>query len=744
MKLLAILLCGTLVIAGCGGGAVAPPEDGTSPGDDTPAGSQFQTTVHESTASSFRASVAFAPAKITMTEDEGTAFAKVECEGCRSEAPGDGAPGIPMLTRVLLVPQGAEVEISDVVPVVGTVHDLLVRPYQAQAGDDSPEYEQPGPISDEAHLWTPPFVHDMDAYASDAPQPPEPVRASPVQSARNVSAVILRVAAGMYEAASRRLTLYSRIDFTVRFVGGSDVFLDPDAGNPFVRSSASLVRMAWNGEAVESETPLAVGEYIEYGEELIILTHPSYRVAADRLARHKNGLGLLTRVFTVNDGPSEPGPDTHDEIKTFLDARHANTLVHASYLLLMGDHFSIPPWNLPTRYHKSGHALVPTDFPYAQINKDPYGDDLFPDVSLGRISVSSATEATSVVDKIIQYESDPPAGTAENPFYKRAALATSFHPSTRDEPPCVEWHRNLIPRAERAIKGLVARGYEVQRLYSAKADQSIAENIPCRLASGSELPFPLRQSDGFTWDAHRDAVISAFDTGNSLICYTGHGGHSKWCEPRFTTDDLRALNNGALLPFVVNASCATGGFGGFAERIVRMPDGGAIGSVGFTRNANSAFTRTLLWSVAEQDCLPPNGAPRLGDLVDCARARMAALADSDVSSELFGRAHTHTRMLQLHGDPTIRLWERAPVTLPAQGIDTSVGVAIEFDYAFPDATITAVEDLGELFVPIGRSPVRDGRVSIDPIVPPSGANPIRYFAVHGDGVAREISVVRPE
>ena len=725
--------CGALILAGCGGGR----------GGEAPFAGPFEEVVLESTAHGFRASVDFSAPRITTTQEAGETFSRVECEGCRAEAPADGSPAIPVFTRTLLVPQGATVEITHVEVTVGGTYDLLLRPFQAREGDDSPEFEQPGPVSEAAYDWVPPFAYNTEAYALDVPQPAAAVRAPPVQSSRHLSLVVLHIAAGNYQAASKRLTLYSRVEFGVTFVGGSDVFLDGAAGNPFHQTNAPLVRRAWNGDAVESSTPLEVDSFIHYGEELIILTAPAYRAEADRLAQHKNARGLLTNVFTVNDGPSELGPDTPQEIRDFLDDRHAHVLVQAGYLLLLGDQSSIPVWNVPTRYHPDG-SPVPTDFPYSLIDKDPLGDDLYPDVALGRLGAASIDEARRMVDKIIQYEADPPIPTPEQPFYGRAALATSFWPSTLGDPPCVEWHRDLIPRAERARGGLVARGYEVQRLYAAREDQSVPANVPCLLSDRSPLPPPLRRVDGFEWNADRFDILAAFASGKSLLLYTGHGKRTGWCDPLFGIGSIPDLDNGDLLPFVIHACCATGAFDGLADYLLRYPKG-AIASVGFTRNANSKFTSRLLWSVCERDCHPSGAVPRLGDLVDCARAEMAELAGALPAAAAYGQAHTHTRMLQLHGDPTLRIWERPPVQLPLQAIDDQIPGVIALAYPVADVTITVFEDLGEVMVPIGRSVVpADGHVTIDPIVEPTGDNPLRFFAHHDDGIAKEIVVLAAE
>ena len=749
MRLFTMLVCGILVVAGCGGGPRA--QDVEQPLQPP----VTQSTIRESTTKAFRGSVVFAATTVTETHEAGEVFAQIECKGCETVAARDGGPGVPIITHRLAVPQGARVVLADVKPVVGEVlQDVLLRPYQAQEGDYSPEYGRPGPISEAARDWQPPFVYDRSAYADDTPQPRAAVAASPIQRARNASFVILRIAAGHYEATSKRLTLYSSVNFTVTFEGGADKFMDSDSGSPFDKGSASLLRSSWNWDAVESEAPFVPKGGTEYGEELLILTHPDFRIAADRLAQHKNNLGLLTSVFTVNDGPTEPGPDGKEAIKAFLDDRHANTLVRASYLILFGDAEHIEPYRLPNRY-RPDEDPYPTDFPYAQINRDPDGDDLYPDVSLGRLSVTAPHNAENVVNKIINYELEPPVESLSTPFFRKAALAVTFWQIAEDRP-TVEHPRALIARAERTIDELESRGYEVQRIYSAEQPLTSA-NTPTFTSDGvTELPPPLRPADGFPWDGDRDAVVAAFHAGNSIMIYTGHGHYQGWEAPAFTTTRFPYLSNGRLLPFVVNACCAAGGFDypkqGFAEAIVRRFNGGGIASVAFTRDANSNYTAAMLKGVTS--ALRPAivtelgaaaRAPRFGDIVDHARALMAERATADMDTQRSARAHTHVRMLELFGDPTLRLWQGPPIFLPEEGTDYVADDRIGFAYPLVGARITAVEDRDGSIVPVGRATVgTDGRVSIDPIVEPSGEYALRFFAVHAEGIAREITILQPE
>ncbi len=242
MRCIALVAVGLLVpvlsLGACGGGDASK---------EAPRG--LQLTVHESTAARFRASVAFGPPALTAREEAGEIFTLVDLEGCRPGGANDGEPGVPVLTRILAVPQGARLVVSDVKPVVSERRLLLLYPYQVLEGEYSPAFEQPGPIPLEEEDWAPPFAYDRAAYAGSTLYPSDPVEVSIPSVARDLSVAVLQIAAGQYDPGRRLLTLFSSVEFTITFEGGTGLFLRDAAGNPFEEGSRTAVASTWNRSA---------------------------------------------------------------------------------------------------------------------------------------------------------------------------------------------------------------------------------------------------------------------------------------------------------------------------------------------------------------------------------------------------------------------------------------------------------------------------------------------------------------
>jgi hypothetical protein len=279
-----------------------------------------------------------------------------------------------------------------------------------------------------------------------------------------------------------------------------------------------------------------------------------------------------------------------------------------------------------------------------------------------------------------------------------------------------------------------------------------ADNTPQFYRDGvTPLPAPLRPEDDYPWDGNKQQIIAAFNAGKSLFFHCDHGGTSGWGHPHFGTNDLPSLTNGDLLPLVLSNNCSSGrfdGVNGFSESILRMPDGGAIGVMAFTRNSNNGVGRQFMVGVV--DALWPDATtnygddqefPRLGDMLNHARGVMTVnYTSADPTTDDYLIAWCYARMLTLFGDPTLEPWIENPIQLPDLGhwVD---GPVFSLDYPFPWATITVFEQVAEGLVPIGRATVgADGVARIEALVDVRNMQALRVFASAPGALATEVKL----
>ena len=354
----------------------------------------------------FVASMSFGEPRFVSVEIEGELYTQIFLPGVESRSGEPGLPGVPVVSRLVGVPRGAEVSIHSKPPSIAETVQLNLFPFQPGYPDTEEEVDPFPDIN-----YNLPFVKDQEAYASDGPFPPEVCAVMQLGQFRDLPIALISCAAGQYDPKKDTLVLYKSVDFELRFSGGSGAFVTDASQNPFESQTADFSRVVLNKDDVF--------EYVEHrqpelpcsGEELLIITHKDFRLAADKLAKWKNDKGILTNVFEVDSST------TAEQIDDFIDQRYDQCIVRPSYVLLLGDAEYIPTFYVWTAFSsKSASDLEYSIHPAP----DLWFLDFIPDFGLGRIPVDTLSQAYDVVNKIIKYESAPPF---TSDFYKNISLA---------------------------------------------------------------------------------------------------------------------------------------------------------------------------------------------------------------------------------------------------------------------------------------------------------------------------------
>ena len=269
-----------------------------------------------------RGSVDFAPATFIEVELSDQRWTQVLVPGTEALAGEDGLPAAPILRRLVAIPHGARVSArsvrtttaydQDIDDVFGT-RGLL--PYQPEAIDAVTLLEDyPSELFDNPTTLT----IDEAAYAMDAMFPRQVVSFVPLGKLRDLEVGILEIAAGQYNPVQKHLTLYDRVEWEISFTGGDRYFLPKEAKNPFENAVLQYGGVL-NSEAVQANYEAGEFQVIpcgaaDLGEEFLILTHPTFRPAADSLAAWKEQKGIVTSVLEVGAGTAD---DTKEEILRF-------------------------------------------------------------------------------------------------------------------------------------------------------------------------------------------------------------------------------------------------------------------------------------------------------------------------------------------------------------------------------------------------------------------------------------------
>lgn len=296
------------------------------------------------------------------------------------------------------------------------------------------------------------------------------------------------------------------------------------------------------------------------GADYLIITPTSLAGTTAPLAAHRASQGLRVATAPVEAIYDTFGAGRVDPaaIKNFLQYAYTNWPAPAPlYVLLVGD----GAYDFKNYSGYNAPNLIP---PYlAQV--DPWwgetasdnqyvtlaGNDNLPDMLIGRLPVNTPTEATTVINKIIQYETNPSPGAWNGNQLFVADKEDDFHNS-------VDIHYSQV-----VSPFIGSRFY-----YSTTAGQ------PYLYTNVNTL---------------RSDFLNYFNAGASLVTFYGHSSWLQWAvDDILDVDRFNQLSNQTRLPVVVEMTCFTSFFhhpayaNTFDETLVRRASGGAIATWGST------------------------------------------------------------------------------------------------------------------------------------------------------------------
>lgn len=625
------------------------------------------------------------PKTLPVTQD-GENYTELIMPGIDPQGGEPGAPAIPVAAAIFAAPPDAFVEMD------ADIEDGETFGANLLPNIEQPE-DKPGPFVPD-DFANKPFFKNPNIYQVDRFYPPNPCEIVPLGRARGMDFYQVVCHTARFNPVSKRVVLHKRANVSIRFANGPNGFQPEFSRDPFESNNDVFTGGLLNRSAVGAASTIPdLGIFVNYGEEFMILTHPNFRAAADALAEWKNQKGIMTQVYECGTGSGITDRDTREEIDAFIESHYASVHIKPRYILLLGDAEYIPAWYV-TRAGKPTKTIG-TDHPYAVIPVTIFGItfDLLPTFALGRIPVDTLDQANTVVNKIIDYEKNPPGSPfIIDDFYKRISFHAQFQCCRTDVDQVGTDQRTFIEMPESVRPTLLAMGYQVPRNYLETVDGGCStcdpprpaytrDATPRRYYDGTPLPADLAPGSGFMWNGTTQRVIDSFNNGSFLILHRDHGGPSGWGDPPFSTANFASLNNGAFLPVLYSINCSSGVFdnetsGGdegvmvgssyFSELLLRRANGGVVGIIGDTRVSpswpNSVLARGFF------DATFPNVVPtygnntskrRLGDIL--LHGKFYLLSQLNVAVGV-GANEVRNEFFLYHviGDPTLEMWTSDP------------------------------------------------------------------------------------
>ncbi len=360
--------------------------------------------------------VVFAPEDVSL--GSGGGFWAASVEGCRAPEELPGHPSLPARFINVLIPNGGRVQgVEADADEVLLARDVLMFPAQVPVPVSTPLVALPA--------FVPP---DAAAYAVATKVPAAVAELAGQHTMRGHSFVSVRINPVRYVPATRELYLATRIRVRLQCAGAGRMFAPGRRGR---EAFSSAVRQIVVNSEMVNEEPVATGDAAAAASDpqptgltdYLIITSNALSSAFQALADHRaarNGFSTAI-VSTETIAGAYAGVDIQAKIRACIIeyVRTRGTV----YVVLGGDDTVVIDRNCYVAVGSTTQSGMPTDLYYAGLDStwdedgdQTYGEagtavgnegDLAPDVFVGRIPVRTALQATTYINKVIQFENNP-------------------------------------------------------------------------------------------------------------------------------------------------------------------------------------------------------------------------------------------------------------------------------------------------------------------------------------------------
>ena len=416
-------------------------------------------------------------------------------------------------------------------------------------------------------------------------------------------------------------------------------------GNHTFVNDASILReyIVFDGSSYHSPSK-AVGKiarqnlHAEETPDMVLITHPNFLEQANRLAEFRlTNDGLDVKVVLIEEVYNEFSSGTpditaiRDYMKMYYDrSKEGKDMV--KYLLLFGDasfdyknifegedHNFVPTYETPTSIQSISTYCTDDYFAFLDDHEGSNINSLEHrlDIGVGRLPISTETDAKVVVDKLIHYASNSSLGEWRNVL----TFVADDEDNNRhfDD---TESHTSLVET--------YYPEYLVDKIYLDAYEQVVTPG-------GGRYP-----------DVNT-AINARVFNGSLIMNYVGHGSEESWAHERILgLNDIANWDNLDKMPFFITATCSFSRFDdpnriSAGEETVLSAKGGAIAIMTTVRivlaHSNKQLNEDFLWHLFQ----PVDGQiPRIGEI---ARRAKNDAAGTGKNNRKFG----------LLGDPSLRL-----------------------------------------------------------------------------------------
>ncbi|UCB52686.1 MAG: hypothetical protein JSV10_00920 [Candidatus Zixiibacteriota bacterium] len=243
---------------------------------------------------------------------------------------------------------------------------------------------------------------DLAVYSSIQPYHSEPAEFVRQTDLAGQGVAVVRLYPVQYVPGEKRLTLYTSVTLVIEGAGGYECrdYLSPNVSQRNRQTYEQMARdMVENPEEVQLNAAFKLdGSMAPPGGPFdhVIITSSLYASSFQPLANWNTQKGLKDTVVTTGWIYMNYAGADSQKIRSFIV--DANSAWGTTYFLLGGENETVP-----FAYREYSDEVASSDQYYSD-----FDDDWTHEVFVGRVSVGSASEINTFVNKVFKYEKDPP------------------------------------------------------------------------------------------------------------------------------------------------------------------------------------------------------------------------------------------------------------------------------------------------------------------------------------------------
>jgi hypothetical protein len=510
---------------------------------------------------------------------------------------GEGAPNLPVISRYIAVPQGAQAVVEIKRQRTESIENVNLAP-----SPRIPLDTERGPLQ---------YNKDLSIYSQNAYYPQQPVILSQPSKLRGVDVVLVSITPYQYNPVTKELVVIRDMEVNVNFVGGNGHFGEDRLRSRFwdpilkdnIFNSESLQPIDYSARMAYQTKNRETGcEYL-----IIVPNDAIFSQWADTIKKFRTEQGILTEVVTLE----EIGGNTTTAIENYINNAYNTWSIPPAAFLMMADHGTNAATQIPAPIWDN---YCVSDNIYADVDND----DL-PEIAHARMTAQTAAHLKTMVEKFIGYETNPPTSAD---FYNHPITALGWQ-TERWFQICSEvvggfWKYGLGKDPVRI--NAVYQGNPAVDPWSTATNTNTVLNYFGPNGCGY-IPATPQELGGFDGGTPQQ-VNDALNAGSFMLQHRDHGYEQGWGEPGYNSSSISGLTNVGKLSYIMSVNCLTGKYNYssevFAEKFHRYTYNnqyaGAVGILAASETSYSFVNDAFVWGM--YDNMWPNFLPSYGVLFE--------------------------------------------------------------------------------------------------------------------------------